>query len=100
MPNYEIRELQNQLKVYADGEYVAAVQEGKFRPYVYPFFTPAGHNVLQIAPADHAASIKDYHTDGEQIYYNRDGASDPSDLKIFLNQCCAVLLTIKSEICY
>jgi hypothetical protein len=53
MPNYEIRELQKQLKVYADGQYVAAVQEGKFRPYVYPFFTPAGHNVLQIAPADH-----------------------------------------------
>lgn len=53
MPNYEIRELQKQLKVYADGRYVAALQEGKFRPYVYPFFTPAGHNVLQIAPADH-----------------------------------------------
>ncbi len=53
MPNYEIRELQKQMKVYADGQYVAAVQEGKFRPYVYPFFTPAGHNVLQIAPADH-----------------------------------------------
>ena len=53
MPEYEIRELQKQLKVYADGRYVAAVQQGKFRPYVYPLFTPAGHNVLQIAPADH-----------------------------------------------
>ncbi len=53
MPDYELRELQKQLKVYADGRYVAAVQQGKFRPYVYPLFTPAGHIVLQIAPADH-----------------------------------------------
>jgi len=32
---------------------VAAVQSGRFRPYVYPVFTPAGHLVTQIAPADH-----------------------------------------------
>ena len=53
MPRYEVRELQKQLKVYADGRYVAALQQGKFRPYIYPVFTPAGHGVTQIAPADH-----------------------------------------------
>ena len=53
MPRYEVRALQQQLKVYADGRYVAAVQQGRFRPYVYPVFTPAGHLVTQIAPADH-----------------------------------------------
>ncbi len=53
MPTYEIRELQHQLKVYVDGHYLAAVQQGKFRPYVHPVLTPRGHAVTQIAPADH-----------------------------------------------
>ena len=53
MPVYEVRELQHQLKVYADGRYVAAVQQGNFRPYVHPVITPRGHVVTQIAPADH-----------------------------------------------
>lgn len=53
MSQYEVRELQKQLKVYADGRYIGALQQGRFRPYVYPLFSPAGHNVLQIAPADH-----------------------------------------------
>ena len=53
MPTYEVRELQHQLKVYADGHYLAAVQQGKFRPYIHPVITPGGHAVTQIAPADH-----------------------------------------------
>ena len=53
MPTYEVRELQHQLKVYADGNYLAAVQQGKFRPYVHPVITPGGHAVTEIAPADH-----------------------------------------------
>ena len=60
MAQYEVRELQSsvpdgwkQLKVYADGRYLGALQQGKFRPYIYPLFSPAGHNVLQIAPVDH-----------------------------------------------
>ena len=53
MPTYEVRELQHQLKVYADGHYLAAVQQGKFRPYIHPVITPRGHAVTEIAPADH-----------------------------------------------
>lgn len=53
MPTYEIRELQHQQKVYADGHYLAAVQQGKFRPYIHPVMTPGGHAVTEIAPADH-----------------------------------------------
>ena len=53
MPTYEVRELQHQLKVYADGHYLAAVQQGKFRPYIHPVITPGGHAVTEIATADH-----------------------------------------------
>jgi len=50
---YEVRELQHQLKVYSDDRYLAAVQQGEFRPYIHPVITPRGHVVTQIAPADH-----------------------------------------------
>ena len=53
MPSYEVRDKQHQLKVYADGRYVAALQNGRYRPYVYPVFTPAGHAVTQATSADH-----------------------------------------------
>ena len=53
MPTYDVRELQHQLKVYSDDCYLAAIQQGEFRPYVHPVITPRGHVVTQIAPADH-----------------------------------------------
>ena len=53
MPTYDVRELQHQQKVYVDGHYLAAVQQGKFRPYIHPVITPGGHGVTEIAPADH-----------------------------------------------
>lgn len=53
MPTYEVRELQHQQKVYVDGYYLAAVQQGKFRPYIHPVLTPGGHVVTEIATADH-----------------------------------------------
>ena len=53
MPTYEVRELQHQQKVYVDGHYLAAVQQGKFRPYIHPVITPRGHAVTEIATADH-----------------------------------------------
>ena len=53
MPTYEVRELQHQQKVYVNGHYLAAVQQGKFRPYIHPVMTPSGHAVTEIAPADH-----------------------------------------------
>ncbi len=53
MPTYEVRELQHQQKVYVDGHYLAAVQQGKFRPYIHPVLTPGGHVVTEIATADH-----------------------------------------------
>ena len=53
MPTYEVRELQHQQKVYVNGHYLAAVQQGKFRPYIHPVLTPGGHAVTEIAPADH-----------------------------------------------
>ncbi len=53
MPTYEVFERQAQLKVYADGRYLAAVQQGRYRPYVYPVRTVQGHVVTQAGPADH-----------------------------------------------
>lgn len=53
MPTYEVRELQHQQKVYVNGHYLAAIQQGKFRPYIHPVMTPSGHAVTEIAPADH-----------------------------------------------
>ena len=53
MATYEVFERQAQLKVYADGRYLAAVQQGLYRPYVYPVRTLQGHVVTQAGPADH-----------------------------------------------
>ena len=53
MATYEVFEHQAQLKVYADGRYLAAVQQGLYRPYVYPVRTLQGHVVTQAGPADH-----------------------------------------------
>jgi hypothetical protein len=53
MAAYEIRELQHQLKVYKHGRYIAALQQGAFRPYIHPVITPGGHAVTQISPVDH-----------------------------------------------
>ena len=39
--------------MYADGLYVAAVQQGPYRPYVYPLRTLQGHMVTQAGSADH-----------------------------------------------
>ena len=53
LSTYEVRELQHQQKVYVNGHYLAAVQQGKFRPYIHPVLTPGGHVVTEIATADH-----------------------------------------------
>ncbi len=53
MPTYEVFERQAQLKVYADGRYLAALQQGLYRPYVFPVRTMQGHVVTQAGPADH-----------------------------------------------
>ena len=53
MATYEVFEHQVQLKVYADGRYLAALQQGLYRPYVYPVRTLQGHVVTQAGPADH-----------------------------------------------
>ena len=53
MVTYEVFERQAQLKVYADGRYLAALQQGLYRPYVYPVRTLQGHVVTQAGPVDH-----------------------------------------------
>ena len=53
MPKYDVFERQAQLKVYADGRYLAALQQGLYRPYVFPVRTVQGHVVTQAGPADH-----------------------------------------------
>ena len=53
MPVYEVFERQDQFKVYADGQYLAAIQQGRFRPYIYPLRTVRGHVVTQAGPVDH-----------------------------------------------
>ena len=53
MPTYDVFERQAQLKVYADGRYLAALQQGLYRPYVFPVRTMQGHVVTQAGPADH-----------------------------------------------
>lgn len=53
MTKYEVFERQAQLKVFADGRYLAAVQQGLYRPYVFPVRTVQGHLVTQAGPADH-----------------------------------------------
>ena len=53
MPTYEVFERQRQLKVFADGRYLAALQQGLYRPYVFPLRTVQGHVVTQAGPADH-----------------------------------------------
>ena len=65
MPTYEVFERQKQLKVYADGRYLAAVQQGLYRPYVFPVRTVRGHLVTQAAPADHLHHLSIWigHTD-------------------------------------
>lgn len=53
MPEYKVFDRQQQLKVYADGLYLGAVQQGLHRPYVYPLRTLRGHVVTQAGPVDH-----------------------------------------------